>query len=241
MKVIQPNCRVQFTAADIDFIVANLGRKTGDANCVTRLLSDPESRDAILDDESLFHALIENRGCVTVSSHFYFYILVRNVLRKTGINDRVVADYIAEILAEYSNIERTQCRVHGQPEPLNYFFEMLLALQRADDRNSFELRAHIGNHALFITGVFPDRIRVRAEKRGFPDLRYFESVGQSSFRIASDHRLAERYELGAIFDTLADRFRLARQALNDLSERLLAWEDDRYALPMLRSSKLIVD
>jgi hypothetical protein len=239
MKVIQPNCRVQFTAADIDFIVSHLGRKTGDADCVTRLLADPESRDAILDDDGLFHAVLENRGCLTISSHFYFYILVRNVLRRAGIEERVVADYVAEILSEYSNIERTQCRVAGQPEPLNYFFEMLLALQRADERNSFELRAHIGNHALFITGVFPDRIRVRAEKRGFPDLRYFEGVGQASFRIASDHRLAERYDLAPVLGVLAERFRTARQALNDLSERLLAWEDDRYALPMLQASKLV--
>jgi hypothetical protein len=237
MRVIQPNCRVQFTAADIDFIVSNLERKTGDVDCVTRLLSDPDSRDAILDDERLFRALLENRGCLTVSSHFYFYILVRNVLKRTGIEDRVVADYIAEILSEYSNIERTQCRVHGQPEPLNYFFEMLLALQRGDDRNNFELRAHIGNHALFITGMFPDRIRVRAEKRGFPDFRYFEGVGQSSFRIASDHRLAERYELAAVFDTLADRFSTARLALNDLSERLLSWEDGRFEVPLLKACK----
>lgn len=239
MKVIQPNCRVQFTAADIDFIVAHLGKKTGDADCVTRLLSDPESRDAILDDESLFHALLEHRGCLSVSAHLYFYILVRRVLRRSGLDDRVVADYVAEILAEYSNIERTQCRVPGQPEQLNYFFEMLLALQRADDRNGFELRAHIGNHALFITGVFPDRIRVRAERRGFPDLRYFEGIGQSSFRAARDHRLARRYDLAGVFDTLADRFHTTRQALNDLSERLLAWDDDRYALPMLNSAKLL--
>ena len=239
MKVIQPNCRVQFTAADIDFIVANLGRTAGDVDCITRLLSDPESRDQILDDEKLFQAVLEHRGCLTLSSHFYFYILVRHVLRRSGINDRVVADYIAEILAEYSNIERTQCRVHGQPEPLNYFFEMLLALQRADDRNNFELRAHIGNHALFITGVFPDRIRVRAEKRGFPDLRYFEGMGRASFRAASDHRLAQRYDLAELFDTLADRFRTVRGALNDLSERLLAWDDDRHALPLLASAKLL--
>lgn len=239
MKVIQPNCRVQFTAADIEFIVANLGRKTGDAECVTRLLSDADTRDAILDDESLFHALLENRGCLTISSHFYFYVLVRNVLRRAGIDDRVVADYVAEILAEYSNIERTQCRVPGEAAPLNYFFEMLMALQKADDRNSFELRAHIGSHALFITGVFPDRIRVRAEKRGFPDLRYFEGVGQASFRVASDHRLAARYDLAAVFGTLAERFTTARQALNDLSERLLAWEDDRVALPLLSSAKLL--
>jgi hypothetical protein len=239
MKVIQPNCRVQFTAADVDFIVANLSRNSGDANCITSLLSDPESRDTILDDDGLFHALLENRGCLSVSSHFYFYILVRHVLRRTGIDDRVVSDYVAEILAEYSNIERTKCRVPNQAEPLNYFFEMMMALQRADDRNSFELRAHIGNYALFITGVFPDRIRVRAEKRGFPDLRYFEGIGQSSFRAASDHRLAQRYDLAGVFDTLGERFRTARQALNDLSERLLAWEDDRYALPLLNSARLL--
>jgi hypothetical protein len=239
MKVIQPNCRVQFTAADIEFISANLRRKTGDIECVTKLLSDSDSRDSILDDDDLFHALLENRGCLTISSHFYFYVLVRNVLRRAGIDDRVVADYVAEILSEYSNIERTHCRVRGEAAPLNYFFEMLMALQHADDRNSFELRAHIGNHALFITGVFPDRIRVRAEKRGFPDLRYFEGVGRANFRAASDHRLAHRYDLAAVFDTLGERFGTARKALNELSERLLSWDDDRLALPLLTAGKLL--
>lgn len=236
MKVIQPNCRIQFTAADVDFVVSVLGRKTGDAACVVKLLSDSDTRDLVLDDDDLFRAVLENRGCLTISSHFYFYILVRQVLRRSGIDDRLVADYVAEILAEYSSMERTKCRVPGQPEPLNYFFDMLLALRDASERNNFELRAHIGNYALFITGVFPDRIRVRAEKRGFPDIKYFEDIGRGSFRVASDHRLAQRYELAPIFDTLAERFHTAREALNDLSERLLSWEDDRYALPLLAAT-----
>lgn len=239
MKVIQPNCRIQFTAADIDFVVAVLGQKTGDADCVVKLLGDPDTRDLILDDEQLFHALLEHRGCLTVSSHFYFYILVRQVLRRSGIDDRVVADYVAEILAEFSRMERSQYQVNGQAQPLNYFFEMLMALRDANERNGFELRAHIGNHALFITGVFPDRIRVRAEKRGFPDIRYFEDIGRANFRVASDHRLAQRYDLASVFGTLADRFRTAREALNDLSERLLSWEDDRYARPLLSADKSV--
>ena len=239
MKVIQPNCRIQFTAADVDFILASLGRKTGDAGCLTKLLADPDTRDTILDDDQLFHALLEHRGCLTISSHFYFYILVRNVFRRAGLEDRMVADYVAEILSEYSNIRRTECRAPGEAAPLNYFFEMLLALRKADDRNSFELRAHMGSHALFITGVFPDRIRVRAERRGFPDLSYFEGVGQSSFRVASDHRLAARYDLAKVFDTLSERFRTARRALNDLSERLLTFDDDRHARLLLSSVKLI--
>ena len=63
-----------------------------------RLLADEESRDLILDDEALLHALLERGGCCRVSSHFYFYVLVRNVFRRADIGDRTVADYVAEVL-----------------------------------------------------------------------------------------------------------------------------------------------
>jgi hypothetical protein len=102
---------------------------------------------------------------------------------------------------------------------------MLAALQTADDRNSFYIRAHIGNHSLFLSGVFPQRIRYRAERKGFPGLSYYEELGRSNFRIASDHRLASRYELAPIYSTLSERFQETRQALNDMSERLVSLGD----------------
>src|SRR5207245_8513823 len=194
MKMIQPNCRIQFAAEDIDFILSVLGRKIGNAECLVKLLSDEESRDLILDDEALFHALLERRGCLRVSSRFYFYILVRNVLRRSDLQDRAVADYVAEVLAQFSRAERSRCVVPGQKHPLDYFFEMLAALNTADERTSFFIRVHIGNHSLFLAGVFPDRIRFRAEARGFPDLKYYEGMGRTHYRMASDHRLAHRYE-----------------------------------------------
>jgi hypothetical protein len=226
MKLIQPNCRIQFTAADIDFIAATLSKSGDDKTFLVNLLADSETRDLILDDEKLFHALLEFRGCLQVSNRFYFFVITRNVLKQAGIDDRDVADYTAEMLAEYSDFERTRCRVPGQDAPLDYFFEMLAALRTADDRSSFYIRAHIGNHSLFLSGVFPQRIRYRAEKKGFPDLRYYEALGQQNFRIASDHRLASEYELAPIYSTLADRFRAARAALNDMSERLVSLGDN---------------
>jgi hypothetical protein len=225
MTLIQPNCRVQFTAEDLDFITSTLGKLPNDRDVLLQLLSDTDTRDLILDDEKLFRALLENRGCLRVSHRLYFFVIVRNVLRKAGIEDRGVADYTAELLAQYSQQERTRCRVPGHEEPLDYFFEMLAALQTADDRTAFYIRAHIGNHSLFLSGVFPQRIRYRAEKKGFPDLRYYEALGQSSFKIASDHRLAERYELAPIYATLAERFQETRQALNDMSERIVSLGD----------------
>jgi hypothetical protein len=233
MNVIQPNCRIQFTAEDIDFIVSILGRKTTDAACLVQLLADESTRDVILDDDALYKAFLEHRGCLRVSSHFYFYVLVRHQLRLAGIEERAVADYVAEVLCEFSRSERARCVVPGGQASMDYLFEMVAALERADERSRFCIRAHIGNHSLFLTGVFPDRIRFRAENRGFPDLRYYEALGRTNFRVASDHRLADRYALGPIFSTLADHFQEARLALNDVSQRLFSLGDTNYSLETL--------
>src|SRR6267154_1608186 len=241
MKLIQPNCRAQFAAEDIEFILSVLGGKIGTAECLVQLLSDEDSRDLILDDEALFHALLERRGCLRVSSRFYFYILVRHVFRRSDIQDRTVADYVAEVLAEFAHAQRSRCVVPGQKNPLDYFFEMLTALSTADDRTSFLIRVHIGNHSLFLSGVFPERIRFRAEMRGFPDLKYYEGLGRTHFRMVSDHRLAQKYEVAKIYNTLVERFQATRLALNDIADRLFSLGDAGASLDVLLNSKLTTD
>ncbi|MDX1953842.1 MAG: hypothetical protein SFY81_16860 [Verrucomicrobiota bacterium] len=225
MKVIQPNCRIQFTGEDISFILKSLGRDERDREMLTKLLTDEESRDLILDDDAIFRSLLETTHCLPVSTHFYFYILVRNVLKKSGIQEREVADYVAEVLAEFSQAEQVECRLPGRKESIDYFFEMIAALQKADELTSFYLRQHIGNQSLFLSGIFPQRIRYRAEFKGFPDLSYYEELGRMNFRVASDHRLASRYDLSRIFTTLAEHFHAARLALNDLTDRLFTMDN----------------
>src|SRR2546423_6936887 len=237
MRMIQPNCRAQFAAEDIEFILSVLGARIGTAECLIKLLADEDSRDLILDDEALFHALLERRGCLRVSTRFYFYILVRHVFRRSDIQQRAVADYVAEVLAEFARAERSRCVIPGQKNPLDYFFEMLAALKTADDRTSFFIRVHIGNHSLFLSGVFPERIRFRAEARGFPDLKYYEGMGRTHFRMASDHRLAQRYEVAKIFSTLAERVAGTRPALNDIADPLFNPGDVSSSLAILLNAK----
>jgi hypothetical protein len=214
----------------VDFVLEVLGRRLGAADCLVKLLADEETRDLILDDETLFRALLERRGCLRVSSRFYFYVLVRHVFKRSDIHDRSVADYVAEVLAAFSDARRAECIIPGQAAPLDYFFEMVSALQTADERTSFLLRVHIGNHSLFLSGVFPERIRFRAEARGFPDLKYYEQLGQTHYRLAGEHRLAQRYRMEGILRTLAERFQTTRRALNDMADRLLAIGDPDYPL-----------
>lgn len=231
MMVIRPNCRVQFTAEDIDFILSVLGLTAGSAETLIQLLADEDSRDLILDDESLLRAVLEHRSCLRISSHFYFYILVRHSFRRADLKERPLADYVASVLAEFSQVERTRCHVKGQP--IDYFFEMLAALQTADDTTGFYIRAHIGNQSLFMSGVFPDRIRFRSERRGSPSLTYYEGLGSMNYRVASDHRLARKYDLDGIFNTLSERFHETRVALNDLRERLVSLGDPEVPMDFL--------
>jgi hypothetical protein len=225
MKVIQANCRVQFTANDVDYILSVLGKKMGAAESLVSLLADPETRDLILDDDLLFRALLEQGGCLRVSPHLYFYVLVRQVLRRSGLEDRRVADYLAELLTEFSREERTRCISPDGTGRLEYFFDMLAALEKADDHTAFLIRAHIGDHSLFLSGVFPDHIRHRSEQRGAPGMRYYQELGRANYRVASGHRLAARYDLAVVFDTLSVQFESARMALNDLSERVFSIGD----------------
>ncbi|MBL9170887.1 MAG: hypothetical protein JNN07_24355 [Verrucomicrobiales bacterium] len=237
MKVITPNCRVQFTAEDVEFITKVLdrdgNRDSERASCLTELLADEASRDVLLDNEALLQALMDLRGCLRISSHCYFYILVRHALRRAGIQEREVADYIAEVLSEFSRADRLHIKSSPTGQPMEYFFEMLAALKEADDLSQFLIRAHMGNQSLFMTGVFPSRIRSRCESRGFPGLDYYESLGQSSFREASHHRLAERYHLAEVFDNLGAHFHQARQALNDLADRVFSVGEDYRSIDAL--------
>lgn len=221
MKLIQANCRAQFTAEDIDFVLSVLGEKAGAGDTLVKLLTDVDTRDLILDDPALFQALIEGHACVRVSTRFYFYILIRQTLLRADIQDRGVADYVAELLTAFSRTERLRCVLPGGGLPMDYFFEMVAALDKADDHARFQLRMHIGNQSLFLAGMFPDRIRRRAERCGAPSVGYYEALGQASYRVASDHRLAQRFDLAPVLTTLADRFHETRQALNDAAERLL--------------------
>ncbi len=236
MKVVQANSRVRFTAEDIAFILRVLGRDGQDHEFLNLLFADEESRDHILDDPALYRALTTSNHCVPVSMPFYFYVLVRQVFLKAGIDDRAVADYVASLLVEFSRAENVPLRVPPDQSPIEYVFEMLAASARADDRTRYFIQAHIGNHTLFVSGVFSERIQYRAQRRGAPGLSYYEGVGAGSFRAARDHQLARQHELVGVYDRLSEDFPSARLALHDLSDRLLHFSEPAWLSGFLAES-----
>src|ERR1043165_7643041 len=100
--MIRANCRERFSAADFEFVVPILARSQTDHVSLVDLLSDAETRDSVLDNPRLVEAILSNAGQLRISSHFYFYILARHVLRDVGITDRKLCDYVASLLEAFS-------------------------------------------------------------------------------------------------------------------------------------------
>lgn len=218
--MIKANCRDRFTAADFDFVVKALAASERDSVSLVELLTDAEARDSILDHPRLFKTMMEDGAPLSISPQLYFYILIRHVLKETGLNDRCVSDYVASLLETFSQTARMKSPADGRATPIQYVSDMLIALQTASPSQSFLIRAHVGNYALFIAGIFPTTVQCRAE-RGAPDVAFYENIGSANFKAASTHRAARTALLSDVYEQLADSFHDVRLALNRLSDSLI--------------------
>lgn len=222
--MIRANCRERFTASDFDFVVRTLARSQNDSVSLIDLLSDQETRDAVLDSPRLVDSILSNAGHLSISSQFYFYVLARHVLQQAGIKDRKLCDYVASLLETFSRIGGMQAPSLAQERGRQYISDMLIALTRATSEQAFLLRAHVGNYSLFISGIFHENTQ-RRSLRGAPDLKFYEQIGRTNYQMLASHATARRCELNDVFEGLAERFHEVRLALNQLSDQLLNLDD----------------
>jgi hypothetical protein len=224
--MVTPNCRERLTAADFQFIVRTLSRRRSEDASLAELLTDAEIRDTLLDSDVIFQAVIEAGATLRISPQFYFYVLLRHVLKEHQVASRDTCDYLASLLETFSRTERMRAPAGAGEGPQQYVSDLLLALHKASSAQAFLLRAHIGNYALFITGVFHERVQHRS-RRGGPDVEFFENVGAANFDAASGHPVARQNSLTSIYEELGERFHDIRLALNDAAERLLHLDEPR--------------
>ncbi len=230
LPMIQPNCRARFTAEDFDFVVRVLGRNQSQSVSLVDLLTDPEVRDQILDHEALSRAVLENPGNLVISAQFYFYILARLVLRRTQIDDRTMADYLAALLEKFSEIRQWSAPVEALQTA--YLSDLLSALKNASSYQTFLIRTYIGNYSLLLTGIFYENVESRSQ-RGAPSFSFYEELGRTSFHNAACHEVAKKFQLSAVFEKLADQFHDCRLALNRLADELFDLGDHRYTQPII--------
>ncbi|HSY84890.1 MAG TPA: hypothetical protein VK807_24205 [Gemmatimonadaceae bacterium] len=180
-----------------------------------------EGLDALLDDPRLLTGLLESRQGACASYPLFAYVLVRHAMQSVGESDRVLADYVASILLHFGLQQRANRVGESDDEYYDTVAGLLGAVDGPDAQRAFLVRAHLGNYALWLSGMFPEFIAGRHHRRGAPDLDYFEEVGRRGYQLAADHRLATEHGLATLYSAAAERFPLLRVALNRVSDRTL--------------------
>lgn len=218
--MIRADARHSLTRDDAQLVARLIARDSG------RELAEIEQQladcgiDAVLDDPNLPPALLRAGQGMCASLPLFSYVMVRHALKRLGEDDRLLADYVASVMLHFGIRDRA-LRV-GESDDQVYATLVDLAgdLNDPDGRRSFLVRTHLGNYALWLSGLFPDYIEHRRWRKGGPDLDYYEEMGRRGFQLAADHRLAEDIGLATLYATAAERFGLLRAALNDVSDAL---------------------
>ncbi len=179
---------------------------------------DEEGLDALLDDPRALNALL-TEGDVPLPPSVVFYVMVRQGLLEKGIDDRATADYVATLLFAFGEGNRAYRISQDAGEEYHYLVDLLQGMGQAEGREAFLLRSHLGNYSLWLTGLFPDYLESRERRRGAPGIRYYEELGSSGFRLASETREARRLGMEEVLREVGVGFREVRSALNRISDR----------------------
>jgi len=177
--------------------------------------------DALLDDPRLIAALMSAPQGAHASFPLFAYVAVRQALHDAGEDNRALADYMAAIVIAFGTKGRAERVGDSDDERYDTLAALVSDANDPDAKRSFLVRAHLGNYALWLAGLFPDFIVQRRWRRGGPDLDYYDEMGKRGFQLAADHRLAEEHGLRTLYAMAALRFETMRSALNNVSDRML--------------------
>lgn len=221
MKLVQPICRDGLTNADRAFLKSVLVLDGEADEAIDTLLADPAMRDTLLDMPAVFQAVLEQPLPISISPRLYCFILVRHRFVDCGLDDRELADYVASVMADSMANSRLFATGEGSVRQAPFYaVDVMAHIATAGFCERFYLTVTLAEKSLVATGLFRPHLDYRATHRGAPNLKYYEQIGQSHYRVAGDHHLAQEYCLTDCYHTLGERFSEARRALNYVAETL---------------------
>lgn len=107
-----------------------------------------------------------------------------------GVCEPKVVDYLADLLVDFIHIDRVNLLRDAQGKRLDQIGLMLadsLEGESAGDLpREFSIHRHIGDYALFWSGLYPERLRFTRRPTWSDGVRDYVSQGKRSYRIASD-------------------------------------------------------
>ena len=218
--MILPVIRASFGRSEALHLVDLLGRRDAELRESVRERLEQGGLDALLDDPRVLNALLTEEE-VRSRPELVFYVLVRQSMLERGVDDPVAADYVATLLVRFGQQRRAYRISEDGADEYAYLVDLVSRLRGASGREAFLLRAHMGNFALWLSGIFPDFLEARVQRRGAPPIAYYEQMGTTGYRMASESPEAAALGVREALESVARHFSGVRSALNRVSDRYL--------------------
>ncbi len=213
MRVPQTGCWYRFTPADWQFIGDVLSLSERNRNSLATLGDDPDAMRSIADEPRLFEALLMNQRAALVSPELFFFVVVRQTLKRIGVQEIEVADYMAVVCADFG-VPTTPSSSREQEKASLYSVDYLQALENAGSHERFFIHVQCANQFLVLTCLYPSFLHHRAERKGAPDVKFYDGVVMNHLSAAGKHALATEFALHDVLMKLAEAFPPVRRAMN---------------------------
>ena len=157
----------------------------------------------------------------------FFQQMVRNSYAgKLGMHDTAISNYVAHLLCEFSEADKLYRVRDEEGKPIHALDAMVRAADPVHGTAaSFDaeraIRKHIGDYALFVSGMYPESMEApRSRRQGQQSYEELVSVGKESYYIVSQFDLEEYADEAPMFRRLAGWFDRCTYGLRLVREEL---------------------
>ncbi|MFV0445811.1 MAG: hypothetical protein ACK5Q5_19715 [Planctomycetaceae bacterium] len=138
-----------------------------------------------------------------------------------GVADPPLVDYLSQLLERFVRVDAIFKVRNLVGQRLDQVADMLLAAEERVANARRELHRHIGDFALFWTGVYPEALKSLRGPDRLDALLDYREQGQRAYWIASEFREQPYQDEAPILRRIGDQFELCSFGLNRVRKE---WE-----------------
>lgn len=142
-------------------------------------------------------------------------------LTTLGVTDASLVDYVSDLLTRFTHINAINRLSDANGRPLTELAEMMMAAEEIppEGRTQREYYRHIGDYALFWTGLFPEMVQRQRRLTGDAFINY-TLIGKRSYKMAGNSECDLYAEEAAVFNRLSTEFELCAVGLSHVRHEL---------------------
>jgi hypothetical protein len=144
-----------------------------------------------------------------------------------GVADPPLTDYLSTLLTRFLHFDAVYRLRNGAGKPITELTEMVIEAEQlpAGGRTRREYYRHIGDFALFWTGVYPEALNTRRARSSTDAMVSYTAQGKRGYLITSRLEEQEHHDAEAnLFRRLSEQFELCAVGLRKVREE---WEEMR--------------